>query len=278
MKKENSIYLTQKEIQKNYESKRISLEELENLISIWNITKSKGKVNLSIQEAILFLEKIKNFKKIYSLNSDLEVVKSFLKEQVLIHIESEKDSSSLPLEEVIARLKFVQKLFPKKSEMVVPPKEKEGKIKISFVDKSEKLDLKEGLGLIILGKLTLANIPDEDLFHKIYSLKELVPAGSELEENLSLKISLLREKMEEDKRRAEVEAKKKAEEKRIQYLKDNPKEMPPPCPFCGYLYSIKQEQRQGNGIIGPGYHSRVLMSWYECKNPQCKQSHSMKNH
>jgi transposase-like protein len=38
------------------------------------------------------------------------------------------------------------------------------------------------------------------------------------------------------------------------------------CPSCKGFNTIKKEIRQDNGIIGSGFHSWVIDSWYNCKD------------
>lgn len=40
----------------------------------------------------------------------------------------------------------------------------------------------------------------------------------------------------------------------------------PNCPSCNGTNIIKKEIRDDNGIIGPGYESWVVDSWYSCKD------------
>jgi len=58
------------------------------------------------------------------------------------------------------------------------------------------------------------------------------------------------------KRKAEVEAEKKAEEDRIKAIK---------CPSCKSTSKEHVEHRNDNGIIGPGYASWVTNEYYVCK-------------
>lgn len=38
------------------------------------------------------------------------------------------------------------------------------------------------------------------------------------------------------------------------------------CPSCKSTNTVKKEKREDNGIIGSGYCSWVVDSWYSCKD------------
>jgi len=58
------------------------------------------------------------------------------------------------------------------------------------------------------------------------------------------------------KRKAEVEAEKKAEEDRIKAIK---------CPSCKSTSKEHAQHRNDNGIIGTGYASWITNEYYVCK-------------
>lgn len=262
MKNTSSIYLSQKKIDGDW---KLTCPNISNVIEIKEACDSEDKLQFeSIFNLILMIARIKkleNFKDETTLMT--KKIKKAIFKIIKHQVKFSEFSKTSTIDELKCRLKFIYELYPEKPNFM----ESSGDLKLKYFN--EEFDLKLKLSKILYEKYKSSNLNDEDLLEGIYEVYDKAPSNSNFYKEVELERERLFIKIKDEKSKRKRKKEKEVERKRIQNLKDNPEKLPPPCPLCGYKYSVRGEERNNNGVCGPGYESWVVKSWWECKDRKC---------